>query len=159
MGPGRRSIGRIVGSIAGGVGRGKGDLAGSVMPALIPAWGEQCIPEREHGRYNSRVRMEPMRLAAPVHPVTITELDEETLARLLPPWRVILYNDEHNGMDHVVRSLLHCVPPLTPEEAIEIMFTAHYHGEADVIACPKETAEHYRNRLEACGLTATIEPE
>ena len=39
------------------------------------------------------------------------------------------------------------------------MFTAHYHGEAAVISCPKEAAEHYRDRLESFGLTATIEPE
>ncbi len=28
-----------------------------------------------------------------------------------------------------------------------------------VISCPKEAAEHYRDRLESFGLTATIEPE
>lgn len=112
-------------------------------------------PERPPaGRYNSSVTSP----AAPVQPGTITDLDEETLRRLVPPWRVILYNDDHNSMDHVVRSLLRCVPPLTPEEAIEIMFTAHHCGESDVIACPRETAEHYRARLESCGLTATIEP-
>jgi ATP-dependent Clp protease adaptor protein ClpS len=85
-------------------------------------------------------------------------IDEEALARLLPPYRVVLHNDEHNSMDHVVLSLLKCVPSLTPEEAIEIMFTAHHGGHATVIECPKEAAEHYRNGLESCALTATIEP-
>ncbi|MGE5597020.1 MAG: ATP-dependent Clp protease adaptor ClpS [Hyphomicrobiales bacterium] len=89
---------------------------------------------------------------------TIPEIDIDRLQKLVPPWRVVLHNDDHNTMDHVVRSLLRCVPSLTPEEAVAIMFTAHEHGEATVIECPKEAAEHYRDRLESCGLTSTIEP-
>lgn len=84
--------------------------------------------------------------------------DEETLKRLLPPYRVILHNDDHNSMDHVVRSLLRSVPSLTIEEAVQVMMTAHENGQATVIECPKEAAEHYRDSLESCGLTATIEP-
>lgn len=87
----------------------------------------------------------------------VTEVDPETILRHLPPWVVILHNDDHNTMDHVVESLLRSVPSLTPEEAIEIMYTAHNHGQAAVTTCPRETAELYRERLEACGLTATIE--
>ena len=84
--------------------------------------------------------------------------DEETIRKFLPPYRVILHNDDHNSMDHVVRSLLKCVPSLTIEDAAEIMLQAHNNGQATVIECPKEAAEHYRDRLESCGLTATIEP-
>lgn len=86
------------------------------------------------------------------------KVDEETLKRLLPPYRVVLHNDDHNSMDHVVRSLLRCVPSLTSERAAEIMIEAHTHGQATVITCPKETAELYRERLEGCSLIATIEP-
>ncbi|MEX1103605.1 MAG: ATP-dependent Clp protease adaptor ClpS [Dehalococcoidia bacterium] len=93
---------------------------------------------------------------APVAPRI--DLDTDALTRLLPPWRVILHNDDHNSMDHVVASLIRCVASLTIEQAVEIMFTAHEHGRAEVIACPKEAAEHYREKLESCRLTATIEP-
>ena len=92
----------------------------------------------------------------PVLPTT--DFDEETLTRLLPPYRVILHNDDHNSMDHVVRSLLRCVQSLSIEDAVAIMTTAHKNGQATVIECPKEAAEHYRDALESCGLTATIEP-
>ena len=61
-------------------------------------------------------------------------------------------------MDHVVRSLVSCVPSLTVEDAAEIMLQAHNHGQATAIECPKEVDEHYRDGLESCGLTATIEP-
>ena len=87
-----------------------------------------------------------------------TEVDEEALLALIPPYRVVLHNDDHNTMDHVVESLVRCVPSLTVEAAAAIMVEAHTEGRATVIECPKEAAEHYREALESCGLTATIEP-
>ena len=87
-----------------------------------------------------------------------TEVDEAALLALIPPYRVVLHNDDHNTMDHVVESLVRCVPSLTVEAAAAIMFEAHNEGRATVLECPRETAEHYREALESCGLTATIEP-
>lgn len=80
-----------------------------------------------------------------------------TLRETLPPYRVLLHNDDVNTMDHVVESLLVSVPELTREHATEVMLHAHEHGQAEVIACPLERAELYRDRLESRGLTATIE--
>jgi len=76
---------------------------------------------------------------------------------MLPPYAVILHNDDHNDMEHVVRSLPLCVPEISPDQAVQIMFEAHQAGRALVIVCPLERAELYRNRLESRGLTATIE--
>jgi ATP-dependent Clp protease adaptor protein ClpS len=91
------------------------------------------------------------------------EIDIEELqrlrARLLPPYRVILFNDDYNEMDYVVFALLHAVSSLTQQEAEQIMLTAHLTGNAIVIVCPKETAEYYQERLLSYGLTATIEPD
>ena len=87
-----------------------------------------------------------------------TGIDEEALTRLIPPYNVILHNDDHNSMDHVVKALLRSVPSLSPDDAVRIMFEAHENGSAVVISCPKETAEMYRDRLESFSLTATIEP-
>ena len=86
-----------------------------------------------------------------------TDLDEEALLALVPPWRVVLHNDDHNAMEHVVESLVRCVPSLTVEAAAAIMLEAHTEGRATVVECPKEAAEHYRDALESRGLTATIE--
>ncbi|OAI41188.1 hypothetical protein AYO38_04350 [bacterium SCGC AG-212-C10] len=94
--------------------------------------------------------------AAPTIPEVF--FDEEVAKRVLPPYRVIIHNDDENSMNHVIASLLRCVPSLTTEEAAEIMLRAHNHGQATVIVCPKEAAEYYRDRLESCRLTATIEP-
>lgn len=87
---------------------------------------------------------------------TATRTFEETLLAALPPVTVVLHNDDVNSMDHVVLALLDSVPELTSERAVEVMLAAHEHGTADVISCPFERAELYRNRLERHGLTATI---
>jgi ATP-dependent Clp protease adaptor protein ClpS len=78
-------------------------------------------------------------------------------SQVLPPYAVILHNDDVNDMIHVVRSLLQCVPGLSPQKAVGIMMEAHNHGQAVVIVCPLELAELYRDRLQSKGLTATIE--
>jgi len=75
----------------------------------------------------------------------------------LPPWSVILHNDDHNEMNFVVLCLTKSVPNLGRERATQIMMTAHQTGKAIVTTCPLELAELYRDRLEGFGLTATIE--
>ena len=80
-------------------------------------------------------------------------------AKLLPPYNVILFNDDYNSMDYVVAVLLNTINTLTMAEAEEIMLTAHLMGSAIVITCPKETAEFYQERILSYGLTATIAPE
>jgi ATP-dependent Clp protease adaptor protein ClpS len=91
---------------------------------------------------------------APEAPVRDPET--RSLDQILPPATVELHNDDHNTMDHVVHALLVSVPELDLERAVEVMLTAHHHGSADVISCPLERAELYRQRLEDHGLTATI---
>ena len=79
------------------------------------------------------------------------------LHETLPPYRVVLHNDEVNEMAHVVRALLDSVPELSTERATEIMIEAHEHDRAEVIVCPLERAELYRDRLRTFALTATVE--
>lgn len=93
----------------------------------------------------------------------LSQVAPEELARLrsqlLPPYKVILFNDDHNEMDYVVEVLLRLINHLTSSEAVEIMMTAHITGSAVVVVCPREAAEYYQERLLSCGLTAAIEPE
>ena len=74
----------------------------------------------------------------------------------LPPYAVILHNDDLNSMDHVVQALLRAVPELATEDAVAIMWEAHTSGRAVVIVCPLERAELYRDRLQRQGLTASV---
>lgn len=90
---------------------------------------------------------------------TTPDADREPRAkpRALEPYKVILHNDDHNTMDHVVRSLVRSVPGLGLKKAFHIMLEAHEMGKAIVKVCPLELAELYRDRLQSCGLTATVE--
>jgi ATP-dependent Clp protease adaptor protein ClpS len=96
-----------------------------------------------------------------VHVVSQAQPEELTRmrAQLLPPYKVILFNDDYNDMDYVVAVLLHLISHLSQEEAVQIMLTAHLTGSAVVVVCPKENAEYYQERLSGYGLSATIEPE
>jgi len=80
-------------------------------------------------------------------------------AKLFPPYKVILFDDDYNDMHYVVVALLHAVNDLSQQEAERIMLTAHLTGSAIVVVCPKEIAEYYQERLLNYGLTATIEPD
>ncbi len=101
----------------------------------------------------------PNDLLTQTHLETETEKSVRQRARLLPPYKVILFNDDYNEMDYVVSVLLQTINNLSQSEAEHIMLTAHLTGSAVVIVCPKEIAEYYQERLLSYGLTATIEPE
>jgi len=89
------------------------------------------------------------------------DLEERTWLEtiVLPPWKVLLYNDDVHSMDEVVLALLSTVQSLSVEEAVRIMLEAHNTGVAVVTTAPRERAEFYRERLESFGLTCTIEPD
>ena len=104
--------------------------------------------------------MSNKRLTLPVFQIQ-PEQEQSIRSRtqLLPPYKVVLFDDDYNEMNYVVFAILHAVNQLTPQEAEKIMLTAHLNGSAIVVVCPKETAEYYQERLLSYGLTATIEPE
>jgi len=95
-------------------------------------------------------------MTSPPAPPPATERVVRSLEEIQPPATLVIHNDDVNSMDHVVHALLESVPELSIEDAARIMLTAHEHGKADVISCPFERAELYRDRLESQGLTATI---
>jgi ATP-dependent Clp protease adaptor protein ClpS len=105
------------------------------------------------------------RMATADSPATVVqnppqvEDDVDLRRRLLPPYKVILYNDDHNPIPHVVTALRKSVPGMSLGRATAIMWEAHTSGRAIVITCPLELAELYQQRLLSFGLTATIEKD
>lgn len=87
---------------------------------------------------------------------TDTEILQRALQERLPPYAVVLYNDDHHSMQFVVEALIECVPSLVVEEAMGIMLEAHNTGSAVVIVCGLEEAELYYDRIQAYGLAAEI---
>lgn len=79
--------------------------------------------------------------------------------KLLPLYRVILFNDEIHEMNYVVQSLLRYINGMTQDKAVQTMIVAHLKGNAIVALCPKELAEYYQECLLRCGLVVGIEPD
>jgi ATP-dependent Clp protease adaptor protein ClpS len=94
---------------------------------------------------------------------TIRETEKEETA-LEPPYRVIIHNDDVTPMDFVM-NILRTVFKLDGLHALQVMYTAHHHGEAHVQTLPKAEAvrrvglAHMAARLNRYPLTFTIEVE
>jgi ATP-dependent Clp protease adaptor protein ClpS len=92
--------------------------------------------------------------------VSVETIEKRSTSRKLAPrYRVLLHNDNHNSMEHVVQSLLTTVSSLSQPQAVSIMMEAHHSGVALVITCAQEHAEFYCETLKSHGLTSTIEPD
>ena len=89
----------------------------------------------------------------------IEKTTTSTVRKIAPRYRVLLHNDDFNGMEYVVECLLSTVPSLTAPQAIDIMMQAHNSGKGLVIVCELEHAEFYCEALCSKGLTSTIEPD
>jgi ATP-dependent Clp protease adaptor protein ClpS len=91
--------------------------------------------------------------------VSVETVEKRSTSRKLAPnYRVLLHNDDFNGMEHVVHVLITNIPNLSESRAINVMMEAHQYGMALVITCAQEHAEHYCEVLKSNGLTSTIEP-
>jgi ATP-dependent Clp protease adapter protein ClpS len=75
----------------------------------------------------------------------------------LPPWKVLLHNDDKNEMHFVVRTVME-LTPLKEQEASERTTEANDTGVALLLVTHKERAELYKEQFESKGLTVTIEP-
>jgi ATP-dependent Clp protease adaptor protein ClpS len=77
--------------------------------------------------------------------------------RPLPPFRVVLHNDQQNEMRYVVKELV-TIARLDIPSAVRIMMMAHHRGMAQVLITHKERAELYRSQFRRRRLHVTIEP-
>lgn len=75
----------------------------------------------------------------------------------LPPWRVLLHNDDVNDMVHVVASIME-ITHLEKQRAMLVMLEAHTEGVALLTVAHQELAELYKDQLTSKGLSVTIEP-
>jgi ATP-dependent Clp protease adaptor protein ClpS len=89
----------------------------------------------------------------------VIEKAPERVRKPSPRYRVLLHNDPVNTMEYVVMTLRQVVPSLSEQDAIAVMLEAHNTGLGLVIVCDLEPAEFYCERLQAKGLTSTIEPD
>jgi len=81
-----------------------------------------------------------------------------------PLYRVIIHNDDVTPMDFVLHILV-SIFELAAPHAVQVMYTAHFHGSAYVQTLPRPEAEkrignaHVSARLNGFPLRFTLEPE
>lgn len=78
-------------------------------------------------------------------------------SKTLPPYRVLLHNDDVNTFEHVVITILK-LTPLKPPEAIERTIEAHEKGVSLLLITHRERAELYVEQFASAKLTVTAEP-
>jgi len=78
--------------------------------------------------------------------------------RELPPYRVILHNDDVNTFEHVVETILR-LTPLTRDAAEQRTWEAHTQGQTVLLITHKERAELYCEQFASRKLTVTCEPD
>ena len=73
-------------------------------------------------------------------PDVTTETQEDTRTRRVPPYHVILENDDHHSQEFVIEVLCKALG-CTLERAHQLMMEAHTSGRAVVWTAPREVAE------------------
>ena len=76
---------------------------------------------------------------------------------MLPPWKVLLHNDDKNDRFSVVQCIVQ-LTPLNELDATKRMQEADKTGVALLLVTHKERAELYKDQFESKGLVVTIEP-
>jgi ATP-dependent Clp protease adaptor protein ClpS len=100
--------------------------------------------DHEHVERDAAVSVKP----APAKPKT----------QPLPPYKVLLHNDDFNTMEYAVATV-HQLTPLNLDDAKMRTLEAHYRGLSLLLKTHKERAELYQEQFQSKGLTVTIEPD
>jgi ATP-dependent Clp protease adaptor protein ClpS len=73
----------------------------------------------------------------------------DTRTRRVPPYNLILANDEHHSMDFVV-GVLRKILGVPMERAVKLMLVAHETGRAVIWTGPREVAELKAEQVHTC---------
>lgn len=79
-------------------------------------------------------------------------------AKRLPPWKVLLHNDDVNEMLYVADTIVE-LTTLNRQDAVQRMLEAHQNGVAMLLVTNREHAELLQEQFTSKRLTVTIEPE
>ena len=77
--------------------------------------------------------------------------------QVLPPWKVLLHNDDVNSFEDVIKSIVE-LTHLSEQDATVRTQEANETGVALLLVTHKERAELYRDQFQSKGLTVSIEP-
>jgi ATP-dependent Clp protease adaptor protein ClpS len=75
----------------------------------------------------------------------------------LPPWKVVLHNDNTNSMQDVVHTI-RMLTPLSEQAAVRRMLEAHTRSRALLLTTHRERAELYKEQFNSRRVKVTIGP-
>src|SRR6478609_7129593 len=108
-------------------------------------------------------RAAPVAPAAPGAPTAAPErtpardFDPDLLSRLLPPYKVVVHNNDYNTFDEVIRILVKAVPGMSFERATALAVEIDSAGAAVPYVGPKEHAEAVAAVIRTIGIKVTVE--
>jgi ATP-dependent Clp protease adaptor protein ClpS len=115
----------------------------------------------------ARQRSAPERTARPaaptLDPVTSPErgtgqdFDPDILLQRLPPYKVVVHDNDFNTFDEVIKILMKAVPGITYEQAVAYTYEIHTTGAAVPYTGPKERAEAVAAVIRTIGIKVTVE--
>jgi ATP-dependent Clp protease adaptor protein ClpS len=76
----------------------------------------------------------------------------------LPPWKVLLHNDDINDMGFVIEAIVE-LTTLAPQLALIRTIEAHKTGVSMLLCTHREYAELLQEQFASKGLVVTIEPD
>jgi ATP-dependent Clp protease adaptor protein ClpS len=88
----------------------------------------------------------------------LPEVRAQQQVRQLPPYRVVLHNDDVNDFGHVVITIM-LLTHLKAEDAVARTMEAHETGQSVLLVTHRERAELYVEQFASCSLTVTAEPD
>ncbi len=125
-------------------------MTGQPQDAFDDETSQESQPERQHEED-----------APTPHAATQTPTPTRRPARprpgMLPPWKVVLHNDQVFGMEDVVITIKK-ITPLSNQAAVRRMLEAHTRGRSMLLTTHRERAELYKYQFASRGLTVTIAP-
>ncbi len=91
-------------------------------------------------------------------PATVVDPDVDEKVRHLPPYRVLLHNDDTNTFDHVILTILK-LTSLNERDAVLRAIEAHQKGLSLLLMTHRERAELYVEQFATYQLSVTCEPD
>ena len=88
----------------------------------------------------------------------VTEIETQERVETLPPYKIVLHNDDVNTFDHVIVTILK-LTPLKEPEAVTKTIEAHETGQAVLLVTNQERAELYVEQFASYSLVVTGEPD
>ena len=82
----------------------------------------------------------------------------KTPPKLLPPYKVLLHNDDVNDFEYVIKTIRR-LTALSTQDALLRAMEAHEAGLSLLLVTHKERAELYQEQFTSAGITVTIEPD